>query len=80
MEENLNGSGKNGKPRTGNAGRVALTPGQALEILQQAVLECQAAGLEVQIYQDQHEGRPVAYIVVLANVLVIDGNLKPSEN
>ena len=51
-----------------------LTPDQSLEILQQAMLNCQAAGVPVSLSPFFHGGKTDA-IIVLANVSVIDGKL-----
>lgn len=73
MVENSEHSAASGKKRTRET--APLTPNQALEILQQSIVECQKAGIEVRImpklYGDAHEFTGI----LLANVLYQDGNL-----
>lgn len=77
MAEPSENSTATGKQRTGKTAK--LTREQALEIFQQSVLECQKAGIDVRVMPEfySHGDRYVA--VLMANVQVINGNLKMIE-
>ena len=60
------------KPRTGKT--ASLTPGQSLEILQQSILECRRAGINVRIAPAYHDNAPTI-VVVMANCVVEDGKI-----
>jgi hypothetical protein len=53
---------------------VALTQEQALEILAQAVLNCQQVGIDARISPLFYGGKR-EMLVVLANVVLVDGKL-----
>lgn len=55
-------------------GKPSITPGQALEILQQAVVNCQSLGVNTHISELYDNGER-SVIVVLRNVDLKDGNL-----
>jgi hypothetical protein len=65
-------SKQSAKSRTGKT--VSLTPGQALEILQQSILECRRAGIKVRIAPAYHDNPPTI-VVVVANCVVEDGKI-----
>jgi uncharacterized protein GlcG (DUF336 family) len=71
MAENLEPSAKAGKRRTKQTN--VLTQGQAVEILQQAVLNCQQCGVQIDITTLDYQGAP-AVMVVLAKCRLVDGN------
>ena len=54
---------------------VSLTPEQALEILQQSLIYCQQAQIEVDVLPVDNVGDFKAITIMLADVELIDGNL-----
>lgn len=72
MEDGSQISQTSGRRRTTKT--VPLSPDQALEILQQAVRECQQAGIRVGVSQLHHAGNRNT-IIVLEEVDFVDGNL-----
>ena len=81
MVENSTSSTQAGKRRTSRT--EPLTPEQALEILQQAVRECQQAGIKTGVSTLYRAGCTNVVIIALENVSFCDGNLvlatRPSE-
>ena len=73
MVANSVNSQQSGKKRTTKT--VKLTPAQALEILQQSLIECQKAGIEVKASSLYHHGLQSVAIIV-ANVVLDGGNLR----
>lgn len=72
MVENSEASTASGKKRTRETAK--LTAEQALEILQQSILECQKAGIEIRIMPKLY-GDPYEFAgILLANVEYIAGN------
>lgn len=53
---------------------ASLSPDQTLEILQQSVINCQAAGIEAKVSSFFDRGQQ-AVVVVLYGVAIKDGNL-----
>jgi hypothetical protein len=53
-----------------------LTPELALEILQQSILECQQAGIEVQVIPQFFSSGSQYLGIVMAKVAYVDGNLR----
>ncbi len=72
MEEHLDCSVMSEKPNTKKTN--VLTPDQALEILQQAIIECQKAGIKVG-YLPLYEHGAQLIQIILADVAVVNGNL-----
>ena len=72
MVENSATSTQTGKPRTKRAAN--LTAEQALQILQQSVLNCQQAGINCQI-ATLHDSGDQMIAVVLRSVVLANGNL-----
>lgn len=80
MAENSDPSAKNAKASTKKTS--SLTPEQALEILQQAAINCQHAGVFVSIMPFSDAGKP-SVVIVLANCVLANGNIllaKGGEN
>jgi hypothetical protein len=73
MAENSDNSTQTEKQRTTRT--VKLTPEQALEILQQSLIECQKAGIDVRVVPDFYTSGQHFAGILLANVQVINGNL-----
>lgn len=57
----------------------SLTPAMALEILQQALLNCQHAGVDVKAAPLYGQSAGKSVIIVLANVDLVDGKLLATE-
>lgn len=57
----------------------SLTPGQALEILQQSIIECHKAGIDIQIVPKFFHSGTQYCGVLMANVNYMDGNLLLSD-
>lgn len=66
MVENSQTSTASGKP--------SITPGQRLEILQQAVFECQKAGMQIS-FAPLYGASKTSVVMVLANVDLVDDSL-----
>lgn len=75
MAENSEPSPVNGKPNTRRTAK--LTRGQALEIIQQAVINCQQAGITASISPFYGNGGQ-SVVIVLANCQIVDGNILPA--
>lgn len=75
MVENSTSLTQAGKRRTSKT--EPLTPGQALEILQQAVRECQQAGIKTGVSTLYRAGCTYVVIIALEEVIFCDGNLVP---
>jgi hypothetical protein len=73
MVENSVNSPQNAKRNTKQT--VKLTREQALEILQQSIIECQKSGLEMRIVPSFWDGGQQYAAVMVANVAYIGGNL-----
>ena len=74
-------AGKNGSGSTGNGRkRASLTPGEALEIWQQATLQLRQAGVDISVATAPADkaGRPRT-VVILANVVFDTGNFELVE-
>lgn len=52
-----------------------LTPDQAIEILQQSIIECQKAGIDIQIVPKFYHSGVQYAAVLMANISYVDGNL-----
>ena len=79
MADDSQNSTPSGKSSTGKGdqGRLKLNPEQALQILQQSLLECERAGIAVHVapfYRDTG----MSTIIVLANVELDAGKLMPA--
>lgn len=74
MVENSENSAQSGKRSTR---RASVTPAQLLEILQQAVINCQQAGYEVSIAPLYKDGEQLVTII-FRNITIVDGNLVTS--
>jgi hypothetical protein len=75
MVENSETSTMSGKPRTRRG--AGWTQEQALEIMQQTVLNYRQSGRPVQIYNDAANNR---LVIVLAGTALIDGSFTDTGN
>lgn len=75
MAEDSKVSTESGKRSTKST--VGLTPAQALEILQQAVINCQHAGIDASV-ATLHGSIYPTVAIVLANTKIVDGNVVPA--
>ena len=73
MADDLQDSTKHGKKRTTKTSK--LTQGEVLQIFQQAVLDCQTSGIEVQIMEKFYADGCQYWAVLMANVEMVNGNL-----
>jgi hypothetical protein len=75
-EENSGRSMPEGKKNTGKIAK--LTRGQVLEILAQAVLNCQQSGINARVASFYEDGQQ-SVVIILTNVELITGNLVPAR-
>lgn len=74
MAGNLEPSRKSAKRSTTKTEK--LTPEQALEILQQSLVECRRAGIECSSIPDFTVHGQEYAVILVANVMVVGGNLQ----
>ena len=75
MAELLKDSTASGKRNTGKTSK--LTQDEALQILQQSLIECQKTGVEIQVVSKFYFEGCQYIAVLLTNVGLINGNLAP---